>query len=117
MTTRAAIVAESLARFPEEACGLLLATGSMVIAENVSPDRATNFVVDPMTADQWWPTGQVTGVWHSHCFGPAVPSEADQAQAHPDLECWIYSVPDEQLGIYTPDQDGRLQLIRMEDLE
>ena len=28
----------------------------------------------------------------------------------------IYSVPDEQLGRYRPDADGRLQLISMEEL-
>lgn len=114
---RAAIVAESLARFPEEACGLLLATGGLVVAKNASPDPTQNFVVDEATADLWWPTGQVSGVWHSHCFDSAVPSEADQALAHPGLECWIYSVMDEQLGIYKPDRAGKLQLISMEDLE
>lgn len=114
---RAAIVAESLARFPQEACGFLLATGGVVIAKNVSPDPTQRFQVDPATADLWWPTGKVSGVWHSHCFDPAVPSGADQDLAQPGLECWIYSVMDEQLGIYKPDKKGQLQLIAMEDLE
>lgn len=113
----AAIVAESLARFPLEACGFILTTGDMVVADNVSPEPTQRFQIDSVTADLWWPTGKVAGVWHSHCFAPAIPSDDDQALAHPGLECWIYSVPDEQLGIYLPDDNKQLQLISMEDLE
>ena len=108
------IAAASLAQFPREACGFVLATGTVVVAENLAEDG--RFHIDPITADRWWPTGQVVAVWHSHCFDPAVPSQQDEELAHPDIECWIYSVPDEQLGIYRPDEHGRLQLIRMEDI-
>lgn len=113
---RAAIVAEATARFPEEACGFILSTGTVVMAKNVAQDPANGFIVDPNVADLWWPTGRVTGVWHSHCFDPAVPSEADQALAHPKVECWIYSVLDEQLGIYKPDKQGTLQMVSLEDV-
>ena len=113
---RAAIVAESRARFPEEACGFILSDGNMVTAKNVAEDPAQSFRIDDATAERWWPTGKVTGVWHSHCFDPAIPSADDEAMAHPELECWIYSVLDEQLGIYRPDKRGRLQLLAMEDL-
>lgn len=114
---RAAIVAEALVRFPLEACGLILLNGALVIAQNAALDPVENFQVDQVTADLWWPTGKVAGVWHSHCFDPAVPSTTDQELAHQGLECWIYSVMEEQLGIYKPDKKGQLQLIAMEDLE
>lgn len=113
---RAAIVAEATARFPQEACGFILDTGTIVVAENVAHDPQQNFLIDHATADMWWPTGKVTGVWHSHCFDPAIPSEADQEHAQPGLECWIYSVMDEQLGIYKPDRQGQLQMVAMEDI-
>lgn len=116
VNVRAAIVAESLARFPEEACGFVLDTGTVVIAVNVAEDPSQNFKIDPAVADLWWPTGRVVGVWHSHCFDSAVPSANDQNLAHPDLECWIYSVMDEQLGIYKPDKKNQLQLLSMEEL-
>ena len=114
---RAAIVAEALARFPQEACGFLLSSGGMVVAKNVAEDPTQSFEIDQTTAGMWWATGKVTGVWHSHCFDPAVPSAADELLAQPNLECWIYSVMDEQLGIYKPDKAHKLQLIAMEDIE
>ena len=111
------IVAASLAQFPREACGFVLANGGVVVAENVSEDPTQSFRIADAAAAYWWPTNEIRAVWHSHCFAPAVPSEEDERQAHPDLECWIYSVPDEQLGIYRPDEQGRLQLVSMEDVE
>lgn len=114
VNVRAAIVAESLARFPHEACGLLLNTGTMVTAKNVSPTPETAFVVDPDTVAKWWPL--VSGVWHSHCYDAAVPSQADEALAQPGHECWIYSVMDEELGRYKRTQQGQLKLVAMEDL-
>lgn len=114
VNVRAAIVAESLARFPQEACGLLLSTGTTVIAQNVSTTPETSFVVDPDTVGRWWPL--VVGVWHSHCGDPAVPSQADEELAQPGHECWIYSVLDEELGIYKKDKRGKLQLVAMEDM-
>lgn len=113
---RAAIVAEATARFPEEACGFILSTGTVVMAKNIAQDPANNFMLDPAVGELWWPTGKVSGVWHSHCFDSAVPSERDESLAQPGLECWIYSVMDEQLGIYKPDKNGKLQLLGMEDL-
>lgn len=111
-----AIAAASLARFPLEACGFILATGQMVEATNAAEDPAVHFLVDSDTLLRWWPTGQVIGVWHSHCFDPAIPSDDDEQLAHPELECWIYSVTDEQLGVYRPDDQGKLQLVYLEEL-
>jgi proteasome lid subunit RPN8/RPN11 len=110
------LAAASLARFPEEACGFILRDGTEVIAENVAEDRTRSFVIDEQMVAVWWPTGLIKAVWHSHCYAPAVPSDRDQSQAHPGLECWIYSVLDEQLGIYLPDEQGRLHLLEMRDL-
>ena len=116
VNVRAAIVEEANSRFPKEACGLILTTGTVIMAKNIAHDATNNFLVEPDLVEMWWPTGAVSGVWHSHCFDPAVPSEADEQKAVPGLDCWIYSVMDEQLGIYRPDRQGRLQLISMEDL-
>lgn len=111
---REAIAAEANARFPEEACGFILGYGRVVACRNVAEEPQQSFVIDPVQADKWWGTGQVVGVWHSHCFDPAVPSADDQALAVPRLEHWIYSVPDEDLYVYELDNNGTLQLLRME---
>lgn len=108
------IQTEANARFPEEACGFVLSGRQVVVCENAAEDPLQSFLIDPDEAERWWLTGGVTAVWHSHCAAPAIPSGDDEALAVPWLECWIYSVPDEDLGIYLPDSDGRLQLLRME---
>lgn len=107
------IAAEALARFPEEACGLVLGGSVLVVAENVAEDPIQAFKVHPDTVERYW--RETTAVWHSHCFGPAMPSEEDERWAtQPGIETWIYSVPDEELGIYLPSERGRLRLLRME---
>jgi proteasome lid subunit RPN8/RPN11 len=112
MNIREAIAVSSTASFPEEACGLVLGYERVVTCSNVSEEPFTSFRIDPEEAEMWWATGKVTGVWHSHCFDPAVPSERDQELAVPELECLIYSVLDEDLGVYFPDEQGLLQLVR-----
>lgn len=106
------IAAEANARFPEEACGLVLGDAVLVLCDNAAEDPFQSFLVPSEVAERYHT--QATAVWHSHCFDPAIPSEDDERLAVPGLECWIYSVPDEQLGVYLPDEDGRLQLLRME---
>lgn len=116
-SVKEAIAAASNALFPEEACGFILGYEAVVSCANVAEEPCVAFRIDPSEADHWWGTGWVTGVWHSHPGDPAVPSEADQALAVPGIETWIYSVPDEDLGVYLPDEAGRLQLVRFEGPE
>ena len=106
------IAYEANARFPEEACGLVLGGSVLVICENAAEDPIQGFLIPQETTERYHE--QATAVWHSHAFDAAIPSEADERLAVPGLECWIYSVPDEDLGIYLPDEQGRLQLVRME---
>lgn len=106
-----AIAAAANATFPEEACGFLLESGTVVVCHNSAEDRVNSFRIPPDVADYWWQTGTVVGVWHSHCFDPAVPSEADEALAVVGIKTLIYSVPDEDLMVYELDSGGRLQLL------
>lgn len=116
MKAAQAIATLSMARFPSEACGFVFVTGAIVEAENAAEDPLHGFRISDEDAERWWRTGGIVGVWHSHCFDPAVPSAQDEAQAVPGLQCWIYSVLDGDLGIYMPDPEGRLQLVEMTTL-
>ena len=98
--------------FPEEACGFLLESGTVVVCPNGAEDRVNSFRIPADVADYWWQTGTVVGVWHSHCFDPAVPSEADEELAVAGIKTLIYSVPDEDLMVYVL-LDGKLQLQEM----
>jgi proteasome lid subunit RPN8/RPN11 len=113
MDIKQAIAQEANTQFPSEACGFLLDYGGFVICNNVAEDPQNSFLIPQASADLWWETGRVTGVWHSHSFDPAIPSELDELLAQPELQCWIYSVMDEDLGVYLPDDEGRLQLQEM----
>lgn len=101
------------ATFPEEACGFLLEEGTVVVCPNGAEDRINTFRIPPDVADFWWQTGTVVGVWHSHCFASAVPSQVDEQLAIAGIPTIIYSVPDEDLGVYLLDGWGRLQLQEM----
>ena len=98
--------------FPREACGFLLESGTVVVCHNDAEDPTVAFRIPRDSADYWWQTGVVVGVWHSHCAAPAVPSDADEALAVAGVKTLIYSVLDEDLGIYTLEA-GRLRLQEM----
>lgn len=108
-----AIAAAANALFPLEACGFVLRGGAVVTCRNEADDPFTGFVIGRDEADDWWATGQVEGVWHSHPQSHAVPSSDDQRLAVPTLDFYIYSVPDEDLAVYRPDPCGRLQLVQL----
>lgn len=114
MSTLDIIAAAALDAFPAEACGLILLSGIVVHTANVAADPLTGFVVDPVWAEYWWGTGLVTAVWHSHPQAGSLPSAEDEQLAVPGLESWIWSVPDEELAVYAPDEAGRLQLVRLD---
>lgn len=101
---------------PEEACGFILNDGTVVVCDNIAPEPWNGFLIDEDEAQRWWATGGVVACWHSHTDAPAVPSNEDQSMAVGGIDTWIYSVPDEDLGIYRL-EDGALRLIRMEGPE
>lgn len=112
MREEIATVANAL--FPEEACGFVLTGGRVVSCSNVAGDPSNAFQIHQGQAEDWWMSGQVVGLWHSHPRDSAVPSQEDEASAVPGLDFIVYSVPDEDLGVYRSDENGRLWLIRME---
>ncbi len=99
---REALFADCVARYPEEACGLLIGRredDAVVVTRvapspNLSPAPRTSFEIDArlrldlMRALRSGPTA-VVGLYHSHPDGDAVPSAADRARAwEPDL-IWV----------------------------
>lgn len=102
---------------PKEACGFILAQGTVVECTNIDEAPWYRYKIDEDEAAAWWETGLVIAVWHSHPTGPAVPSEVDAELAPPGVEAWVYSVEDEDLGIYHKDERGQLALVRMESPE
>ncbi len=114
---RAELERHAAARYPEEACGLLIGTSrdgvtdvhEVVAARNLARERARDrYDLDP--ADQLRAEEraraaslEVVGVWHSHPDAPAVPSKVDRDAAWEgyayviasvrngrveDLRCW-----------------------------
>lgn len=104
------------AAFPLEACGFVLSTGAVVRCTNVADDPVNGFLIDQVEAEAWWGTELVASVWHSHPAGPAVPSDADAHRAVDAVATLIYSVEDEDLGIYHK-QGEQLVLLGMEGPE
>jgi proteasome lid subunit RPN8/RPN11 len=96
--------------FPAEACGFVLHHTDAVACANVAEDPVNQFRIGQQEADAWWATGGVTGVWHSHPRDSAIPSPEDEHLAVPGLAFYIYSVPDEELNLYHPGAQGRLEL-------
>lgn len=93
---------EATAAVPQEACGILLGHGDLIltatVAANVHPEPLRHFEIDPAdliaahrSARQGGP--QVLGYWHSHPNGLARPSATDEAQASGDGGIWAIVVP------------------------
>ncbi|MXO58143.1 peptidase [Altererythrobacter salegens] len=91
------LLAEAKAAAPNEACGLLLGhrghIEAVVLAQNVHPDPATHFEIDPQAlidAHRAARSGgpEVIGYYHSHPTGGAEPSPADIAGAENDGKVW-----------------------------
>lgn len=82
---------------PNEACGLLLGTGTQIEtalpAANVHPEPQRHFEIDPaalIAAHKAARAGgpQVLGYFHSHPNGLARPSATDAASASSDGRIW-----------------------------
>ncbi|MGE5244391.1 MAG: Mov34/MPN/PAD-1 family protein [Betaproteobacteria bacterium] len=83
------VLAHARAALPDECCGLLLGTGSGIVAvhraRNLEPSP-TRFLIDPSDHCAALRAArhsgvEVAGVYHSHPAGAAVPSRRDLAEA------------------------------------
>lgn len=89
-TVMAQIEAHALARFPEECCGVVLATGrkaQYVPLDNVAADPLNDFRMDPVGLANAEEAGTVTHYVHSHPNASCKPSEADRTM------CELHGVP------------------------
>lgn len=82
----------------DEVCGLLLGRGDHIEAicpaANVAPDPTRHFELDPVVliaAHRAARVGglRISGHYHSHPSGVAVPSATDAASAAPDGSLWL----------------------------
>ncbi len=94
----AEILAHAEAAAPDEACGLLIGTGSDILsatpAANVAADPSRSFEIDPATLLRVHREGRgqgrrVVGWYHSHPNGSAHPSATDAARAVEDGKLWL----------------------------
>ncbi len=99
---REALVADCVARYPEEACGLLIGrrdpaaivVTQVVPSPNRSPAPRTSFEIDTklrldVTRELRGGPTAVVGLYHSHPEGDATPSATDRDRAwEPDL-VWV----------------------------
>jgi proteasome lid subunit RPN8/RPN11 len=71
----AAMQADAVSRYPDEACGFLLHDDSVVCLNNRAADPRTAFAIS--ATDYLRHDGRIKAVWHSHPDGPECPSAAD----------------------------------------
>jgi proteasome lid subunit RPN8/RPN11 len=88
-------------KWPEEACGLLIAAietpnrvDRVVFAQNVAEDPLITFEIDPRTLIDTHRTARhkgerVVGCFHSHPNGKALPSTTDRARADEHGFLWL----------------------------
>lgn len=111
------------ARFPEEACGLLVgqrADNAVLVSEaresrNIASDPRAHFEVDPglrlrLQRELRGQGLEIVGVFHSHPSGDPAPSKTDCAAIwEPDLLWLITAVEQGTVGVsqaYTVDDTG-----------
>lgn len=76
------IRAEGVARYPNEACGLIVQVGKKslgVVCENIAENPQHRFRIAAADYARCAQRGKVVGVWHTHTDECATPSEADKA--------------------------------------
>lgn len=77
-----AMCAEAIARYPEEACGLIIAKGKrskFIPCKNIAENPRRDFMIHQEDYDRAADEGEVIGVWHTHPNKPTRPSAADRA--------------------------------------
>ncbi len=94
----AAILAHAGEAAPDEACGLVLGEGTVLLsavpAANVAADKARSFEIDPATLLRVYREArgqgrEVVGWYHSHPNGSTRPSPTDAARAVEDGKLWL----------------------------
>lgn len=71
---------EAVARYPEEACGLIIRRGSKsvpIACKNVAEDPKVDFLFDTMDYADILENTTVVGVWHTHIDRLPTPTQAD----------------------------------------
>lgn len=114
---RARLEALACARYPREACGLLLGWRAQACVRVAHVREARNLAraserydldpVDHLAAEELAQRLDlaVVGVWHSHPDRPPVPSEIDRAQAWP---AWSYVIVSVAAGVASGLRSWRL---------
>jgi predicted GIY-YIG superfamily endonuclease/proteasome lid subunit RPN8/RPN11 len=96
-SAQAAMLAAAARAWPQEACGLLLGTGTHIVlaqeCTNVAPEPLHHFEIDPVAliaAHRHARAGgpQIIGYFHSHPNGLAQPSATDSASRSGDGSIW-----------------------------
>lgn len=85
---------EALARYPQEACGLIVGVGKktrFVPCRNISPFPKEQFVLCPEDYMKAADMGEVIALWHSHPEGTCEPSDADRAGCQAMQIPWLIS--------------------------
>lgn len=102
-----AMCAEAIARYPNEACGLIVAKGArskLIVCENISEHPDQSFSISHEQYEKASEVGEIIGVWHTHPNKPAVPSDADLASMEVTAVPWhIMSVRHCESGIEVVD--------------
>lgn len=93
---RAQFLAHAEAQCPREACAVLfIENGNLRIklCQNIADER-DQFIINPIDYADAARRGEVVGIVHSHCYVPAIPSEADRVGCEATgVEWHILSVP------------------------
>ena len=108
----AAIQAAATARWPNEACGLVLRQGKKSVAIEVKNSAAkpqSNFLISTEDYAALAAQGEVIGVWHTHAEAEARPSMADLAG------CEISELPWFLMSVFKRDDGFELsELVRFD---
>lgn len=95
--------AEGALRYPEEACGLVVALENgksvAVPCANISTVPKLHFQISPVDYVATAKLGKVIGVWHTHCEISPSPSDADKASCEMlGMPWYILSVFKNEVG-------------------
>lgn len=109
-----AILSHAAEAHPNECCGLLLGEEARITkaqpTQNVHPDPATHFEIDPaalIAAHKAEREGgpRIIGYYHSHPNGRAQPSPTDRESAAHDGKVWAI-VANGGIGFFRDGEDG-----------
>lgn len=103
---RSAMVADAKARYPKEACGVVvIANGKQeyISCDNVHPEPEDAFAIDPYALVNAEKRGEVKAYFHSHPDTSCTPSKSDIASCDKSELPWvILSIPGEEWHYQMP---------------